>query len=185
MSCGYGFRLPMPAGLVVVAAALALGGCSSAQARYQGYLTRGERFLAQGNLPDAAVELRNALQIEPKAAAALYDLGRVLEEEGELRQAAGFLQAAIDAQPDLTRARVALGTIYCIGGIPRQALAPVSPALARHPDDPDLLTVRAAAERGLKEHDAAMADAERAVHLAPVSEQAVALLAMLEKQAGH
>ncbi|MHB8813676.1 MAG: tetratricopeptide repeat protein [Steroidobacteraceae bacterium] len=175
----------MPAGLVVVAAALVLGGCTSAQARYQGYLTRGERFLAQGNLPEAAIELRNALQIEPKSAVGLYDLGRVLEDEGDLRQAAGVFQSAIDAQPDYTKARVQLGTIYYIAGVPLQALATVAPALARHPDDPDLLTVRAAAERGLKEYDTAMADAERAVYLAPANENAVALLAMLEKLDGH
>ncbi len=173
----------MPVGLVVVA--LALGACGGAQARYHGYLERGERFLAQGNLPDAGVELRNALQIEPKSAAALYDLGRVLEQEGDLRQAAGLFQSAIDARPADTKPRVELGTIYCIAGVPRQALATIAPALARHPDDPDLLTVRAAAERGLRQRDAAMTDAEHAVRLAPANERAVALLAMLEKQDGH
>src|SRR5579872_1415822 len=132
MSCGYGLRLRMPVGLVVVA--LALYGCGSAQMRYQDYLQRGERFLAQGNLPDAGVELRNALQIEPKSAAALYDLGRVFEEQGEFRQAAGLFQLAMDTQPDDTRARAELGTIYCIAGMPRQALATVSPGLDKHPD---------------------------------------------------
>lgn len=185
MSCGYGFRLRMPAGLVIAVALLALGGCSSAQVRYQGYLERGERFLAQGKFPEAGVELRNALQIEPKSATAMYDLGRVLEQEGDLRQAAGFFQAAIDAQPDAAKARADLGTIYCIAGASRQALATVAPALARHPDDPDLLTVRAAAERGLNEHDAALADVERAVRLAPTNENAVALLSMLDRQDGH
>jgi tetratricopeptide (TPR) repeat protein len=168
-----------------VVAALALAACGNAQVRYQTYLERGERFLAQGNLPEAGVELRNALQIEPKSARALYDFGRVLELEGNLRQAAGFLQSAVDAQPGDTKARVELGTIYCIAGAPREALATVAPALIRHPDDPDLLTVRAAGERGLKEYDLAMADAARAVRLAPASENAVALLALLEKQGGH
>ena len=134
MSCWCGFRLRMPVGLVV--AALALGGCSSAQVRYQDYLRRGEQFLAQGNLPAAGVELRNALQIEPKSAAALYDLGRVVEKQGDLRRAAGLFQAAIDAQPTNIKARVDLGTIYCIAGVPRQALGIVSPALAQHPNDP-------------------------------------------------
>ncbi|HEV2269398.1 MAG TPA: tetratricopeptide repeat protein [Steroidobacteraceae bacterium] len=173
----------MPVGLVV--AALALCGCGNAQVRYQDHLQRGERFLAQGNLPDAGVELRNALQIEPKSATALYDLGRVVEAQGNFRQAAGLFQSAIDAQPDDTRARVDLGMIYCIAGAPRQALATISPALSRQPDDADLLTVRAAAERGLKENEAAMVDAEQAVRLAPVNENAVALLAMLDKQDGH
>ena len=183
MSCGYGFRLRMPVGFVV--AALALGACSNAQVRYQTYLDRGERFLAQGNLPSASVELRNALQIEPKSAKALYDIGRVLEQQGNFREAAGAFQGAIDVQPDYVKARVELGTIYCIARAPRQALATISSALAHHPDDPDLLTVRAAAEHGLKENDLALADAERAVRLAPGSENAVALLAVLEKQGGH
>ena len=185
MSCGCGFRLRMPAGWVVAAAALALGGCSSAQVRYQDYLTRGERFLAQSNLAEAGVELRNALQIEPKSPEALYDLGKVLEEQGDLRQAAGFFQSAIDARPQDTKARVQLGTVYCIAGVPRKALTTVAPALVRYPEDPDLLTVRAAAERGLEEYDTALADAGHAVRVAPANESAVALLAMLEKQRGH
>jgi len=180
---GCGFRLRMPVGLVV--AALLVGACSSAQVRYQDYLRRGERFLAQGNLPAAGVELRNALQIEPKSAAALYDLGRVFEGQGDFRRAAGFFQSAIDARPDDTPARADLGTIYCIAGAPRQALAIISLALAKHPDDPDLLTVRGAAERGLAEYGPAMADAGRAVQLAPNNENAVALLAILDKQEGH
>ena len=183
MSRGCGFRLRMPVGFVV--AALALGGCSSAQVRFQDYLRRGEQFLAQGNLPAASVELRNALQIEPKSATALYDLGRVVESQGDFRRAAGLFQAAIDVDPTNTKARVDLGTIYCIGGAPREALAIILPALARHPNDPDLLTVRAAAEHGLKEDDLALTDAEHAVRLAPAHENAVALLAMLERQDGH
>lgn len=183
MCCRYGFRLRMPVGLLV--AALSLGACGSAQVRYQEYLQRGEQFLAQNDLPEAGVELRNALQIEPKSAAALYDLGRVLEEQGDFRRAAGLFQSAIDAQPENTKARVDLATIYYIAGDPHRALATISPALVRRPDDPDLLTVRAAAERELKENDFAVADAERAVRLAPANENAVALLAMLEKQGGH
>ena len=173
----------MPVGLLV--AALVLCGCGNAHVRFQDHLQRAQRFLAQGNLPDAGVELRNALQIEPKSPAALYDLGRVLEEQGNFRQAAGLFQSAIDAQPDNTPARVDLGMIYCIAGAPRQALATISPALGKHPDDAGLLTVRAAAERGLKENGAAMADAGQAVRLAPGNENAVALLAMLEKQDGR
>jgi predicted Zn-dependent protease len=183
MSFCCGFRLRLPVGLVV--AALALGGCSSAQVRYQEYLRRGEQYLAQSNLPAASVELRNALQIEPKSATALYDLGRVVEAQGDFRRAAGLFQAAIDVQPAATKPRVDLGTIYCIAGAPREAIAIISPALARHPNDPDLLTVRAAAERGLKEDGLALTDAEHAVRLAPTNENAVALLAMLEKQDGH
>jgi cellulose synthase operon protein C len=183
MSRGCGFRLQMPVGFVV--AALALGGCSSAQVRFQDYLSRGEQFLAQGNLPAASVELRNALQIEPKSATALYDLGRVVESQGDFRRAAGLLQAAIDVQPANTKARVDLGTLYCIGGVPREALAIISPALALHPNDPDLLSVRAAAEHGLKEDGLARTDAEHAVRLAPANENAVALLAMLDRQDGH
>jgi len=173
----------MPVGLVV--AALILCGCSSAQARYQDYLRRGEQFLAQGNLPAAGVELRNALQIEPKSAAALYDFGRVVEAQGDFRRAASLFQAAIDVQPANTKARADLGTIYCIAGLPREALKIVSPALALHPNDPDLLTVRAAAELGLKEDGLALTDAEQAARLAPTNDNAVALVAMLEKREGH
>src|ERR1700744_362559 len=58
------------------------------------------------------------------------------------------------------------------------------PALAKHPDDAELLTVRAAARLQLKDSSGAEQDARRAVDLAPTNADAVAVLAGIYSSAG-
>jgi predicted Zn-dependent protease len=60
----------------------------------------------------------------------------------------------------------------------------IRPALEKHPDDPRLLTVRAAARVQQKDLAGAQSDAARAVALAPTDEDAVAVLAGIYKTQG-
>jgi predicted Zn-dependent protease len=169
---------------IAASATLALVACGG-QARYSSHLERGKQFLAQGNLDKAGVEFRNAAQIQPKAPEALYLNGRVAELRGDYRAALGLYQAVIDANPDFLAARVSLAKIYVFGGAPDRALQLVEPALAKHPDTPDLLVVRSAARAKLKNMAGAREDAEHAVRLAPGNEEAVSTLAGLLQQAGE
>ncbi|MEP7242660.1 MAG: tetratricopeptide repeat protein [Gammaproteobacteria bacterium] len=170
--------------LVIALAALVLAGCGGAKSRYTSHMSKGKQLFEENNLDKAGIEFRNALQIDPKAAEALYYTGRVTERKGEPNRALGLYQAAVDAQPDYTAARASLGRIYVFGGLPEQALTAVAPGLVKHPDDADLLTVRGAARDQLKNTDGAVADAERAVQIDPKNGNAVALLAALKRKAG-
>jgi tetratricopeptide (TPR) repeat protein len=170
--------------LLAAVLAVVLTGCGGAQARYASHLERGKQYLAAGNLDKAGVEFRNAMQIQPKDPDALFLNGRVAELRGDIRLAAGLYQAAIDARPEYEQARARLGKLYVFGGAPQRALEIIGPGILEHPDDPDLLAVRAAARHQLKDDANARADAERAVQLAPVNENAVGVLAALYEQAG-
>ena len=170
--------------LAAVLASLVVAGCGGAQARYASHMERGKQYLTEGNLDKAGVEFRNALQIQPKAADALYYNGRVAERRGDIRAAMGNYQAAVDVQADHVEARANLGRVLVFGGAPDRALAIIAPVLEKHPDDARLLTVRGAARGQLKDAAGARKDAERAVQLDPKDENAVALLAALERQAG-
>jgi len=167
--------------LLSVALLSALAGCGGADARKARHLEKGHAFLAANNFDKARVEFRNALQIAPNDSEARYENGVVDEKLGNPREAAQFYQGAIDVNADNVPARVALGRLYLFGGAPERALETIKPAFAKHPDDPGLLTVRAAAKTQLKDPDAALADAERAVQLAPTNEDAVAVLAGIYK----
>src|SRR5258708_33979838 len=70
-------------------------------------------------------------------------------------------------------------------GAVKRALDVVAPGLTAHPDNPDLLAVRAAAHQQLKEKEAARVDAERAVQLDPTNENALAVLAALYADAAQ
>jgi tetratricopeptide (TPR) repeat protein len=173
--------------LLICAVAAAMiattSGCGGARARFASHLQRGQEFLDNGNLDKAGVEFRNAAQIEPKNPQALYFNGRVAEARSNIREAYGYYQAAIDADAGYDAARAGLGKMLIFAGAAKRALDVVATGLAVHPDNPDLLAVRAAAQQQLKETQAARIDAERAVQLAPTNENALAILAALYAEA--
>jgi tetratricopeptide (TPR) repeat protein len=162
-------------------AALTLAACGGAQARKAKHLEKGERYLSAGNYEKARVEFRNALQIAPNDSDARYENGVADEKLGNPREAAQFYQGAIDVNADNIAARVGLSRLYLFSGAPQKALDIIQPSLVKQPDDPRLLTVRAAARAQLKDPAAALTDAERAVQLDPSSEDAVAVLAGIYK----
>jgi tetratricopeptide (TPR) repeat protein len=162
-------------------AALALAGCGGAEARKARHLEKGQAFFAANNYEKARVEFRNALQIAPNDSEARYENGLVDERLGNPREAAQFYQGAIDVNADNIQARVGLGRLYLFSGAPQKALDTINPSLLKHPEDAGLLTVRAAARVQLKDSEGALQDAQRAVQLAPTSEDAVAVLAGIYK----
>lgn len=170
-------------GVLAAIAIGALSGCGGAGARYASHLRRGQDYLASGNLDKAGIEFRNAAQIEPKSAPALYFNGRVAEARNNIREAYGFYQAAMDADPGYDAARAGVGKMLVFAGAGKRALDIVAAGLLAHPDNVDLLVVRAAAHQRLSEKEAARADAERAVGLAPSNENALAVLAAIYAEA--
>lgn len=168
--------------LLAILTAGLLAGCGGSKSRFESHLRKGEEFLSSDNLDKAGVEFRNAAQIQPKSANALYYLGRVAEARGNVREAYGYYAAAVEADPKYEAAQAGAGKMLIFGGAGKRALDMVSPGLAAHPDNADLLAVRAAARQELKEFDAARADAQLAVKIAPANENAVAILAALYLQ---
>jgi Tfp pilus assembly protein PilF len=126
--------------------AVSLVACGGAENRKARHLENGREYLEAENFEKARVEFRNALQIDPNDAESRYLLGRSLEKLGNVREAAGMYQAAIDSNADHLGARASVGRIFVFGGAPDRALEYIAPGLLKAPDDPDLLTVRAAAK---------------------------------------
>src|SRR5208283_2236409 len=98
-------------------------------------------YLAAGNLEKARIEFHNVLQIAPKDAEARYELGVINEKMGKPREAAQLYQATIDVNPDHLGARTQHGRLYVFSGAPDRALELIAPALEKHPDDAELLSV--------------------------------------------
>src|SRR3984957_208640 len=176
--------LNRPALLGLGLAVLSVAACGGAQSRMAKHMDKGQAFLAAGNFEKARVEFQNALQIVPTDAEARYENGVVEEKLGKTRDAAQFYQGAIDVNPDHVLARANLARLYLFAGAPDRALDLIKPAMEKHPDDAELLTVRAAARLQQKDLSGAEADAERAVQMAPANEDAVAVLAGLYTSAG-
>jgi tetratricopeptide (TPR) repeat protein len=171
--------------LALVATLAALCACGGADARRASHMARGQKYFAEDQLEKARIEFADALQIAPNDAQARFMGGRVAERLGNVRAAAGMYQGAIDVNPDHLQARARLGRLLVLSGAPARALELIGPALAHHPDEPDLLAVRAAARAQLKDTGTALIDAARAVQLDPLNEGAVSLLAGLYWQTGQ
>jgi tetratricopeptide (TPR) repeat protein len=174
-------RLPLLLlGLVVVS----VSACGGAEARKARHMEKGQTYLAAGNFLKARVEFQNALQIAPTDPEARYENGVASEKLGKVRDAAQFYQGAIDVDHEHVGARTNLARLYLFGGAPERALELIEPAIAKHPDDAELLTVRAAARLQQKKASEAQEDAERAVRLQPTNEDAVEVLAGLYTSIG-
>src|SRR5437773_7418763 len=64
-----------------------LASCDGKQDREAAYLERGKAQYSQGNFTKAALEFRNALQIDPTAIEGQYYLGLIAERTGDLAAA--------------------------------------------------------------------------------------------------
>jgi tetratricopeptide (TPR) repeat protein len=170
---------------LLLTAAVFAAGCGGAQSRHDRFMERGQEYFVAQNFDKARLEFNNALQIQPKDAEARYMSGRVAEKLEKVRDAVGAYQGAIDVNPEHLGARTSLGRIMVFAGAPERAMEIIEPALAKHPDDAELLVVRGAARIQLKDIPGALADAEQAVKLAPDSENAIALLASLYRQSNE
>jgi Tfp pilus assembly protein PilF len=82
-------------GLAVLAFALILAACSGAQGRKNGYLAKGQEYLAARNYAKARLEFRNALQLDPNDAQVNYLAGEAAAHLGNIREAVQLYQAAI------------------------------------------------------------------------------------------
>lgn len=170
--------------LTLVLSASALSACGGAEARKARHFDKAQNFLAAGNLEKARIEFQNVLQIAPRDAEARFEMGVIDEKLANPREAAQFYQAALDIEPDHLGARTKLARIYLFAGAPDRALDMIAPAIDKHPQDAELLAVRAAARLQQKNLSGARDDAEQAVHLAPTNEDAVAVLAGLYRSTG-
>ncbi len=170
---------------VLILGTTLLTGCTGAEARRQSYIERGQAYFAQGDYARASIEFRNAMQVSPKDPQARLLAGETAERLQRYRDAAGLFQSVVESNPDNVQARVDLGQIFDFGGVPQRALKLIQPALAKHPNDAGLLTVRGLARSQLKDYAGALADAKRAVQADPTYEQAVGLLAGLYRQQGE
>jgi len=171
---------------VIVAAALAVG-CGGAQARKTAHMAKGRQYLAAQNYEKARIEFQNALQIDPKDAQARYQVGVVNERLGRIPQAAQAYQGAIDSAPqhDYLDATVALAKLMALYGAPERAVELVKGALQKHPNEPELFVVRAAARARLKDLAGAQQDGEHATQSAPRNEDAIATLAGIYQAQGQ
>ena len=119
---------------VVVACAVMLAACSSPEEKKARFYEKGMAFLEQGDLVKARLELKNAIQIDPKYAEAYYGLGQVELEDKDPKKAFGLFSKAVELDEGLLDAQVALGNLYLMARQVENARARSTYVLEKQPD---------------------------------------------------
>ena len=102
--------------VLIAFSALAVVSCSDPEKTKAEHLRRGEAFLKERKYQQAALEFRNALQIDDNLAAAHWGLAQAYEKLERIPEAFEELQRAVKLDPTNKDARFKLGSYYLLAG---------------------------------------------------------------------
>ncbi len=102
----------------------------------QDVLERALALIAQDHRAEARGLLETLLLLEPSSAEALYNLGLLSSDAGELEQAGELLQRCVESAPGHTNAWVALGMTGLRASAPERARPALEKALELEPTNP-------------------------------------------------
>src|SRR3989339_922300 len=117
--------------------AVFLCACSSMEEKRDKFLASGEALYQQGDYVRARLQFQNALQIDPKFAAAFLWLGKTELKLQNPRGAYGALNKAVELNPQLTEAYILLGDILLLGKQLDKAQEQAEIALKQEPQNTD------------------------------------------------
>jgi serine/threonine protein kinase len=103
--------------------------------RVDDLVARGDKELKDMRLGPANDLFQSALNIDPRAAGALWGLGRVMFEQGRYKEAADKVARAVELRPRRSTWRIFLGKIYRSLGRSEKARAEWNKVLKNDPDN--------------------------------------------------
>jgi tetratricopeptide (TPR) repeat protein len=165
--------------LLLVVLAAVLTACASPEEKAANYVKSAQALFDQGDVKKAGIEARNALQIQPKNAAARFILARVAGKDGNYKEMYGNLLIAVESDPGLIAARLDLGTLLALSGNPADAARQADAVAALAPDDPGLHVLRARLLIAARDGPGARQELDRALAQQPALRDAVILKAGL------
>ena len=151
----------------------------------QEFVASARRHAQEGRIPEAVVQYRNAIAVDPRFGEARLELGRLLEQQGELAGAAAELVRAADLLPENGEAQLGAARIYLATGKYEDGLTRANKALAIDPKNIDALVLKGTALAGQTNYDAALEEIERAIALDPSRSQSYGDLGALQLVRGR
>lgn len=132
-------------GMLGIAAALALGACEKPKEQEAKYTEHGKSLYQQGDLVKAALEFKNALQINPVASEPQYYLGLIAEKQHNLGAAMDAFRKAADADGKNFDANLKAGQLVLMSGDADTAVSYADKVLVVAPNKPEGHALKAAA----------------------------------------
>ncbi|MBI5577860.1 MAG: tetratricopeptide repeat protein [Deltaproteobacteria bacterium] len=130
------------AAVTVLVLVLSLAACGGPEEKKARFLAKAKELYSKGDYVKARLEVKNAIQIDPKYAEGYHLLGLIEEKDGNLKGAFGAFSKAIELNPELTAAHVEMGKLLLVSGAPDKAFEKAQAALARQPANSDALMLK-------------------------------------------
>lgn len=141
----------LSSGLLILAALLGLAACDQTK-RYteQEHVQKAKEFQDQGKLDSAVIDLKNALQMNPKNAEARLLLGEVYASQGLGEPAENELKKARELGIDNEALKVSMGQALLLQGLYPRVLKEIQPGPNSPPQSvAKILEIKGRAHRGL------------------------------------
>ncbi len=152
-------------GLFIFFLIVTLSACSqSNEKKVQKHMQRGEDYLSAAKYPEAAIEFKNVVQIEPKSAKGRYNLAQAYINMGggpNLQLAFSEFSKAVDLDPGMMDAQLMLGNMLLLSRAFDKSLEKAELVLKADPDDMDAMVLKATSLAGSKDIEGALSVIDR------------------------
>src|SRR5207253_1742600 len=179
-------KTPAWTSLAAVFVSIALGACSTdPNARKRADVAKGDQYVAQQQYPEAIIEYRKAIQIDPKFGEGRLKLAAAYAAVGDGPGALKEYARAADLLPDDSDAQIKAGTFMLLASQFREAQALASRVLAKNPKNVNAQILFANALAGLKDLNGAVTALENAIALDSTRASSYADLGSIQLVSGN
>ena len=162
---------------IVVLAGIFLSACSSSEERAQSYYESGAKLLAAHENQKAAIEFKNAVQLNKKLLPAWRGLAAIDEQGHNWAELTGVLRTIADLDPKDTDAKLKLARLMLYGGATDEALKLVNGLEEADNSNANARALKAAILFKLKDNGGAVREAQTALSIDPNNVDAMIILA--------
>lgn len=157
---------------------LMLGACASKDERKAELFQNGLQLEEQGRIPEARVQAKNVIKLDPNHAGAYLLLARCALKEQSWRDAYGGFQRAAELEPENLEALLGLGRMYLLGNDAAKAEEISGKVLRLDPSSRDGKLLRVGAMLRAKRFGEARAQLAELLAADPVNEDALVALSV-------
>ncbi len=160
---------------LLVVLCLAIIACSNGEVNKGEYLKKGIALFEQEQYKASELEIKNAIQEDPKVAEAHYYMALVNEKASKFKAMRENLLEAVRLDPESEKTRLKLGKVYLLFNELDKSLEQVNMILAKNPTQLDTLSLKASIFLRQEKSDEALAIIEQVLQQDPGHIEAVSL----------
>jgi tetratricopeptide (TPR) repeat protein len=165
-------------------ALLLVMGCSGPEEKKLKFFNKGKALYEKGQMVDAKLEFKNAIQIDPKYADAYYMLGMVELRTGNFNGAFTYFRKTAELQPKHLKAQIELGRLLLGSQMIDEAQEKASLVLTEDPKNVDGIILQSAIYLAKKDTAQARNLMEGLVNRGESAPDTFIMLALALKQSG-